>query len=271
MQTRQFLFLALFLRLDKFRVNFKARQQTRFFRHSSERLWTGPRWGKCLCFSKKGSLSVFCKQPKKQLSTQPLILKVTSNRRSHQDCELNVGVDDMFVKNLEVYIPSCHFAFVYFSWRQHCSKVLAVLLCHTWRRVNQRSCLRWNAFACLSKHISCSDFRLIWRTSILPSVHECVSVSPNTSFQLQIDLENLATETDALAQMEEEQKRHEEEYKWEMEDYEKRMYEEEMSRQVRSSIQVLMVLDPWLWYWTHDCGTGPITVVARPMTVVLDP
>ncbi len=78
----------------------------------------------------------------------------------------------------------------------------------------------------------------------MPSVHECVSVSPNTSFQLQIDLENLATETDALAQMEEEQKRHEEEYKWEMEDYEKRMYEEEMSRQVRSSIQVLMVLDP---------------------------
>ena len=44
-------------------------------------------------------------------------------------------------------------------------------------------------------------------------------------------MENLQSETDNT--MEEDKKRHEEEYKWEMEDYEKRMYEEEVRRQVR--------------------------------------
>ena len=48
---------------------------------------------------------------------------------------------------------------------------------------------------------------------------------------LQIAMENLQSETDNT--MDEDRKRHEEEYKWEMEDYEKRMYEEEVRRQVR--------------------------------------
>ena len=48
---------------------------------------------------------------------------------------------------------------------------------------------------------------------------------------VQIAMENLQSETDNT--MEEDKKRHEEEYKWEMEDYEKRMYEEEVRRQVR--------------------------------------
>ena len=44
-------------------------------------------------------------------------------------------------------------------------------------------------------------------------------------------MENLQSETDNT--MEEDKKQHEQEYKWEMEDYEKRMYEEEIRRQVR--------------------------------------
>ena len=44
-------------------------------------------------------------------------------------------------------------------------------------------------------------------------------------------MENLQSETDNT--MEEDKMRHEAEYKWEMEDYEKRMYEEEVRRQVR--------------------------------------
>ena len=43
-------------------------------------------------------------------------------------------------------------------------------------------------------------------------------------------MENLNSETDNT--LEEDKKRHEEEYKWEMEDYEKRLYEEEIRRQV---------------------------------------
>ena len=49
----------------------------------------------------------------------------------------------------------------------------------------------------------------------------------------QIAFENLQSEADHT--LEDEKKNREEEYKWEMEDYEKKLYEEEIRRQVRGN------------------------------------